>query len=158
MIDKEPNIRRYEFNNDSDEAPCLFTYRPENITAPFKSITTMRGRAAQSQGKGRKFRTWIEHEKEFDRKIEQLEREIKIAERNFKEEFGIEVEQAPAEIGRIREEIREKEYANNVRNARIAELEELQEAVALEYQTQMLLIESHPDKEEIYRLLKEMEG
>jgi hypothetical protein len=155
MIAKEPNVRRYEFQKDRDEARCLFLYRPENIGVSFKSIAMMQSGTAQSRGKGRKLRTWLAHERQLDREIEQVERELLIAQRDFKERFGIEPEEAPAEIERIREEIQENEHANNILSAKIAEDEELIEAMIFEYKTQMLLIDLRPDKEEIYRLLEE---
>jgi len=154
MISQEVNVRKYEFQ-ESDEAPYLFFYRPKSTNTPFKSITSIKVGAAQSRGKGRKFRSWIEHDKQLTRKIEQLEREIEVAKRDFKESFGIEVEEAPAEIERIREEIREKEHDYNIRSAKMAENEELIETMALEYKTELLLLELNPDKEEIYRLLEE---
>ncbi|MCL2684997.1 MAG: hypothetical protein FWE73_01170 [Candidatus Bathyarchaeota archaeon] len=157
MMGKEPNVLRYKFDEDRDEAEGIFFYRVESIDAPVKSIAEMQGRSAQSQEKRRKLRTWIAHEKQLDREIEQLEHEIRIAKRDFKENFGIEPEEAPAEIECIREQIRENEHANNIRNARISELTELQEAIELEYKTQMLPFDLLPDKEEMYRLLEDLE-
>jgi len=156
MAAKEANVRRYEFQKDGDENRCLFLYHPENIGVSFKSISEMQCGAVQSRGKGRKLRTWTVHAKQLDEKIEQVERELLIARRDFKESFGIEVEEASAEIERIREKIRETEHAINIRNARISEIEELQEAIELEYKTQLLLIDLLPDKEKMYQLLEEL--
>jgi hypothetical protein len=44
----------------------------------------------------------------------------------------------------------------SVREARMSEIAELQKAIELEYQTQLLLIDLHPDRDEIYRMLEEM--
>jgi hypothetical protein len=54
------------------------------------------------------------------------------------------------EMKRMWVEVCEKEYAMNVRNAKISELVELQLALGLEQQAQLqLLIDSFPDDEEM---------
>ncbi|MDR0797281.1 MAG: hypothetical protein LBE70_00960, partial [Nitrososphaerota archaeon] len=81
---------------------------------------------------------------------------IRTALHSFKENYGIDPEQAPDAIKRIREKNREKENELDKKNARISTIRERQGVIELDYHTQKLLNEIRPDGQQIEKLLEKM--
>jgi hypothetical protein len=122
-----------------------------------KNLDVMRGTASKLQMERQKMSFWDgKRKKEIDIEIEKVLGNIRVAQHNFKKEYGFDLDQAPAEIKRIREKIRENKDALNKNTARILEIKERQAAIELEYRTRKLLNELRPDREQIEKSLEKM--
>ncbi|MDR0470236.1 MAG: MobA/MobL family protein [Nitrososphaerota archaeon] len=128
-------------------------YRLENIDEHTQNTETVQNRHTTLRQQRKKAHFWeIRLKRDLDRKIEQVEDKLLDARAHFKVRYGIEPEQAPQEIKRIEEKI--KTYTDKLKKAaQIPELSKKLKDIEKEYHKQKILIQTHPDKELIEKLL-----
>ncbi|MDR0797857.1 MAG: MobA/MobL family protein [Nitrososphaerota archaeon] len=155
-LDKELYATIREVNEYKQEIPQL-DYLAESMDEHAQNIDVLHGNVAQMQAERQNLRFWkSQHKNALDKEIALAEENLRVALHNFKENYGIDYEQAPAAIKRIREKNREKENERDKKNARISTIRERQGAIELDYHTQKLLNEIRPDRQQIEKLLEKM--
>jgi hypothetical protein len=138
------------------ELPSL-EYHAEIMDEHVKNIETLQGRTAQLQEARRNLSLLdFKQKKDADEKILQAEQEITKSQDFFKNRFHINAAQAHAEIKRLQEEIRVKKDELATKQILVQAIRKKQEKLELEYHTQKLLNETHPDHQQITRLLEKM--
>ena len=155
-LDKELHPLLRENETYKREIPQL-DYLIEGMDEHIKNIEMLQDKVAQIQAEYQKLPFWEgKRKKELAKEIEKLEGNIRVARHNFKKKYGIDPEQAIIKIQRVREKIRERENAIERNNVQISKIRERQAAIRIEYQTQKLLNESRPDRQQIEQLLEKM--
>jgi hypothetical protein len=155
-LDKELSTIKQEVSESKQEIPQL-TYRAENMDEHAKNIKTLQAHIVQTQAERQKLSFWEgKRKKELEAKIEQTIGNIRLAQHHFKKNFGIDPDQAPIAINRTLEKVREKTDALNKKTAQISTIREQQAATELEYRTQKLLAQLHPNRQQIEQTLEKM--
>jgi len=155
-LDKELSTILRE-NESKKQEIWQLDFLADNMDEHAKNIEIMRSKAAELQTERQKLTIWEgKRKKEKDAEIEQALGNIRVAQHNFKKDYAIDPEQAPTEIKRTQEKIRENKDALNKNTVRILEIKEHQAAIELEYRTQKLLNELRPDKEQIEKSLEKL--
>ena len=145
-----------ERNQIREELPRL-TYRTELMDEHAKNIEVLQGRVAELQETRQNLKVWQWAKRnEADQAIKHAEQELKKAEIFFKNRFYINPSQTPEEIKRLQKEIRAKKDRLMTKNAEILGIMDTQDKVLLGYHTQKLIAQTQHDKENLDKLLQQM--
>ncbi|MDR0493539.1 MAG: MobA/MobL family protein [Nitrososphaerota archaeon] len=155
-LEKELTALIASRNQDRQEIPRL-TFRAEEIDEHAKNIEILQEKVEELQESRQnlKLLQWIKRSK-ADKEIMKAEQEAQQARDFFKNEYHIDPSEAPDEIKRIQKTVREKEDGISVKNAAILGIMDTQDKVLLGYHTQKLLAETEYDKDQLNKLLKQM--
>jgi len=138
------------------EIPQL-NFLTENMDEHAKNIETLQGKVVRLQAERQNLSFWDgKRKKELGTEIEQTLGNIRVTQHHFKKKFGIDPDQAPDAIERTQAKIRAKEDALSRKIARISTIREHQAAIELKYQTQKLLAEIHPNRQQIEKTLEKL--
>jgi hypothetical protein len=121
-----------------------------------QNIEALQGRAAQLLESRRNVRLLeFKKKKDIDEKIALAGQELARSQDFFKNRFNVDPAQALEEFKRLQAEIRAKKDELKSKQIRVQIIKDKQATLELEYHTQKLLNEIHPDHERISQLLEQ---
>jgi hypothetical protein len=131
-------------------------YRAELLEEHAQNIETLQGRAAQLLESRRDVGLLeFKKKKDVDEKIALAGQELARAQDFFKNRFNANPTQALEELKRLQAEIRAKKDELNSKQIRVQIIKDKQASLELEYHTQKLLNDTHPDHEQITQFLEQ---
>jgi CRISPR/Cas system-associated exonuclease Cas4 (RecB family) len=156
VFEKEKVLLMETHNVDRWELSPL-EYRAEFMEIHVDNLENLQGRVVQLWESRRNVSFMdFKQKKDVDEKIKQTEQEIKRAREFFRNRFNIDPAQASAELKRLQEAIRIKRDDLHAKQVLVQAIRKKQDAVELEYHTQKLLNEIHPEHQQITRQVEKM--
>jgi len=155
-LEKE-KISLMESHNRNQPEIYPMEYRAEQLEEHAENLAILQGRLEQLRESRQNLRLLdLKKKKDLDEKITQATQELASAQNFFKNRFNADPAHAAEELKRLQEEIRAKKDEINAKQIIVQDIRKKQEKLELEYQTQKLLNEIHPDHEQITHLLEQM--
>ena len=131
------------------------TFRAESIDEHIKNIETLQNQCSILRQRRKKAHLWERQLKQdLDKEIENAEYKLLVSRANFKVRYGMTPEQAPEEIKRLEEKIKEFTDKRNQAEKMIPEISKELDNIEKEYQQQKLLAQTRPDWELIEKMLE----
>jgi hypothetical protein len=156
MLERSLSLLKLQYEKEHEEIPRLSAY-VEIMDEKIKNVEALQGDVAELKAEREKLHFWqFRRKREIDKELELVEANCHVAQHAFNSKYHIAFSEAHFEIKRIREDILFKKSNLDKKQARMAEIEKELDAINSEYHVKRQLVNIHPERELIEKLLDQM--